>query len=135
MKLFPANNDSPARNTRSQLQPKSPGKAGNTLTQGAVEFPDYTVTGAAPGSPRRQGNEENMPPASRPGMKTQTSFLSAAQQGRQEAYKTKEEPKYNRGLSPEDLEKISKPSVKRLANVTQLCMCDCSRSIHSFTLG
>jgi cell cycle protein kinase DBF2 len=122
MKLFPANNDSPSKNTRSQLQPKSPTKSGNGLAE-HDGFPDYALAGAAPGSPRRGGNEENTPPGSRPGLKTQTSYITAAQQGRQEAYKTKEEPRFNRGLSAEDLEKISKPSVKRLANVTQLCRC------------
>ena len=119
MKLFPTNNDSPAKNTRSQAQPKSPSK--NGASQDDI-FPDYAIAGAAPGSPRRQANEENTPPSpTRPAMKTQTSYLSAAQQGRQEAYRTRDEPKYNRGLTPEELEKLSKPSVKRLANVTQLC--------------
>ena len=121
MKLFPANNDSPSKNTRSQLQPKSPTKAGNGFSQDA-EFPEYAVAGAAPGSPRRQqGNEENTPPSSRPGLKSNNSYLTAAQQGRQEAYKTREEPKYDRGLTAKEAEMISKPSVKRLANVTQLC--------------
>jgi hypothetical protein len=121
MKLLPGNNDSPSKNTRSQLQPKSPTKAGNAFGQDA-DFSEYTTAGAGPGSPRRhQGNEENTPPSSRPGIKTQSSYLTAAQQGRQEAYKTREEPKFDRGLTAKEAEMISKPSVKRLANVTQLC--------------
>jgi hypothetical protein len=123
MKLFPSNNDSPSKNTRSQLQPKSPTKAGNVFGQDAAEFSEHTIAGAGPGSPRRgQGNEENTPPGSRPGIKTQNSYLTSAQQGRQEAYKTREEPKFDRGLTAKEAEMISKPSVKRLANVTQLCM-------------
>ncbi|KIW09506.1 uncharacterized protein PV09_00382 [Verruconis gallopava] len=123
MKLFPSNNDSPAKNTRSQLQPKSPAKSGNAFSQD-IDFSDYTAPGSAPGSPRRNGNEENTPPGSRPGMKSQSSFVTAAQQGRQEAYKTREEPRYDRGLTAKELEMISKPSVKRLTNVTQLYFLD-----------
>ena len=134
MKLIPANNGSPAKNTRSQLQPTSPGKNGIASHATDVDLPDYAVAGAAPGSPTRKGNKENTPPGGRPGVKTQSSFVTQAAQSRQEAYKTRDEPKVNiqRGLSPEDVEKVQKPSVKRLANVTQLCRapnCHCYESV------
>lgn len=126
MKLISTNNGSPSRNTRSQA-PGSPGKNGGAFSQ-EIDFPDYShsVAGAAPGSPKRQGNgnEENAAPGSptRPGVKTQPSYITSAQQGRQEAYRTRDEPKtLSRGLSPEEMEKLQKPAVKRLANVTQLC--------------
>jgi hypothetical protein len=123
MKLFPSNNDSPAKNTRSQLQPNSPTKGTDAYSQASDVFSESTIAGAGrPGSPRRQGNEENTPPSSRPGIKTQNSYLTQAQQGREAAYKTREEQKYDRGLTAKEAEMISKPSVKRLANVTQLCM-------------
>lgn len=43
---------------------------------------------------------------------------------RAEIYKGKEQEsaKVPRGLTPDVLEKLQKPSVRRLANVTQLCM-------------
>jgi cell cycle protein kinase DBF2 len=46
---------------------------------------------------------------------------------RQEQYQSRDQPqitkKYNtqRGLTPDELEILHKPNVKRLANVTQLC--------------
>lgn len=78
------------------------------------------------GSPvRRQGKENNTPPASRlPEPATQNQAAIS----RQELYQTREIPppptrKYNtqRGLTAEELEILHKPNVKRLANVTQLC--------------
>lgn len=72
-------------------------------------------------------NQENTPPS--PGKLPPGSpfFPSSAAVSRQEAYRPREHidsgPRsIPRGLSSEALEKLSKPSVKRLANVTQLCM-------------
>jgi cell cycle protein kinase DBF2 len=136
MKLLPtANNGSPARNTRQQLQQQQQQQAGSPTKSGipiaedryAVDFPDYTVAtaGAMPGSPTRKSNKENTPPGIRPPIKKESSFVTQAAQSRQEAYKTRDEPgprhTIQRGLSPEDVEKCQKPSVRRLANVTQLC--------------
>lgn len=123
MKLFPSRNDSPSKNTRSQIpQPSSLTRTGNGYD--TTHPQEYAVAGAAPGSPirRGQGNEENTPPSSRPGMpKSQSSYLTSAQQGRQEAYKPREELKFDRGLTAKEAELVNKASVKRLANVTQLC--------------
>lgn len=69
----------------------------------------------APGSPTKLG-KENTPPA-------QAQYGSAAA-ARGEIYKTREQSPVRpvqRGLAPDVLEKLQKPSVKRLANVTQLC--------------
>jgi len=71
----------------------------------------------APGSPTKVG-KENTPPTS------QAHYNSAAA-SRAEIYKSKEQGSVKavpRGLTPDVLEKLQKPSVRRLANVTQLCM-------------
>lgn len=132
MKLLPAANGSPSRNTRAQTaaQASSPTRSGIPIAEDryAVDLPDYAAGNAAPGSPTRKANKENTPPGIRPSPKKESSFVTQAQQSRQAAYKTQDEasaPKHTiqRGLSPEDLEKLQKPAIKRLANVTQLCEC------------
>jgi hypothetical protein len=96
--------------------------------------------GMMPSSPTRKGNKENTPPAIYTAAANQSGIprapqsprkdlgnvppLTPAQQSRQEPYRTREEKQTNyltRALGPEELEKLGKPSVKRLANVTQLC--------------
>ncbi|KAF2272843.1 serine/threonine protein kinase-like protein [Westerdykella ornata] len=83
------------------------------------------------GSPTRKSNKENTPPGLRPGLGKETSFVTHAAQSRQEPYRTRElesqSSRYYHGphrLSAEELEKARKPSVKRLANVTQLYFLD-----------
>lgn len=78
------------------------------------------------GSPTRRSNKENAPLDARPGHKEQIYNQAAA--SRREPYRAREateparpSPGTQRGLSPEEMEKLRKPSVKRLANVTQLC--------------
>lgn len=69
---------------------------------------------AGPGSPTKVG-KENTPPQSHHG---------SAAASRQEIYKPRDQSPakpVQRGLTPEMLEKLQKPSVRRLANVTQLC--------------
>ena len=79
----------------------------------------------APGSPLRKQGKENTPPSSRQG---EPALQNQAAISRQELYQPREQTaptvkKYNtqRGLTPEELEILHKPNVKRLANVTQLC--------------
>lgn len=104
-----------------------------------IEYPQYesaAVAGApVPGSPTRKSNKENTPPGGamprsnalkKENLGGASGFFSQAAQSRQEPYRTREDvqsaPRYmQRGLSPEDWEKLQQPSVKRLANVTQLC--------------
>jgi cell cycle protein kinase DBF2 len=103
----------------------------NKLKLGGGEQADYATadtTTLTPGSPTRKSNQENTPPSGRPGLQKEASYLTHAQQSRQEPYRTREadqqSTRYLGGpqrLSPEELEKARKPAVKRLANVTQLC--------------
>jgi cell cycle protein kinase DBF2 len=95
-----------------------------------------------PSSPTRKSNKENTPPGmslrSSP-KKEMPAFLTQAAQSRAQPYRTNREvdsapPQYvSRGLTPEDLEKLKKPSVKRLANVTQLYFLDHYYDLLSYT--
>jgi cell cycle protein kinase DBF2 len=85
-----------------------------------------TMTIQSFSSPPKKSNKENTPPGPRPGLKKESSFVNPAAVSRQEPYKPRDpetQSIYNtqRGLSREDLDKLQKPAVKRLANVTQLC--------------
>lgn len=71
-----------------------------------------------PESPTRVSNKENAP-------SSPTRFQNHAAASRQEQYQrtdTRRMPQTTRGLTSEELQKLSQPKVKRLANVTQLCM-------------
>lgn len=88
----------------------------------------HAAAGAASGSPTRKANKENTPPEPRPGLQKEPTFVNHAAMSRQEPYRTRDfdtgtKTKYATGvgISAEDMEKLQKPSVKRLANVTQLC--------------
>lgn len=77
-------------------------------------------------SPTRKGNKENTPPT-RPGAQQQ-DHVSQAAASRQSQYRGQDEQPLSRqrsvisgGLTQEEIEKLQKPTVKRLANVTQLC--------------
>lgn len=131
MKLVPTVHNSPPKIGRQQLAPSSPNKSGISVTEDRDnDFPSYqNASGLMPGSPTRKSNKENTPPGHRPQLHKESSFITQAAQSRQEPYRQREiaEPAtrsqytVQRGPSPEDLEKLQKPSVKRLANVTQLC--------------
>ena len=119
------------RQSRQPQTPTSPSKA----TLHPAEDTDYTiqdVTALGPPSPTRKANKENTPPSTRPGLHKDASYINHAAMSRQELYKSREEsrqPPVPQRLSPEDQEKLRKPAVKRLANVTQLCMSDGRRWI------
>ena len=123
MKLTPI---SPTKIGRQQLSPHSPNKGARQAVDDdskddSIVHQDYLP---GPGSPIRKSNKENTPPGIRPG-KPGTPNQAAV--SRQEPYQMKDETagknRYNpqRGLTPEELEKLQLPKVKRLANVTQLC--------------
>lgn len=124
MKLGPS---TPTTGGRAWLRAHSPNKSGK---QAANEsFEDSTIHQPYnSGSPTRKSNKENTTPGIRPPKETNYAITQAAR-SRQEPYKQREtfEPatrgRYNfqRGLTPEELEKLQLPKVKRLANVTQLC--------------
>ncbi|KAI4194357.1 MAG: hypothetical protein LQ346_003713 [Caloplaca aetnensis] len=122
MKLAPS---SPTKAGRQQLSPHSPNK-GNR--QAMEENAENSVV--SPGSPLKKSNKENTPPALRL-TKDATFNLNQAAVSRQEHYQPREtspstRSKFNvqRGLTPEELEKLQSPKVKRLVNVTQLYFLD-----------
>jgi cell cycle protein kinase DBF2 len=82
---------------------------------------------AEPTSPTRRSNKENTPPSSKltkdlAGMRIDEDDRSSARvEAFQRAATTKRLIGPNRGLTAEELEKIKKPEVKRIANAAQLC--------------
>ena len=123
MKLGPS---SPIKIGRQQLSPHSPNKAAR---QGFEEIFDDSISrpefASGPGSPTRKSGKENTPPGVR---QSKPATPNQAAVSRQEPYQTRDtdsgaKARYNtqRGLTPEELEKLQLPKVKRLANVTQLC--------------
>jgi hypothetical protein len=107
--------------------PTSPNKT-NLHAGDDVDYSSPDLTTIGPGSPTRKSNKENTPPGARPPLQKESSYITHAAQSRQEPYRThdagKQSTRYLNGpqrLSAEELEKARKPSVKRLANVTQLC--------------
>lgn len=88
-------------------------------------FSDSVIQSGTPGSPTRKSNKENTPPGGFKFGKDTGIQQNAAAISRQEQYQSidgrKKASPSARGLSPEELEKLQLPKVKRLANVTQLC--------------
>jgi cell cycle protein kinase DBF2 len=138
MKLTYSNFGSPTKNGRQNAvgTPLSPVKS-NTMAIDDSYFGGSSINAddsiihkpaVPPGSPLRKQGKENTPPSTRPAADMSTSQNQAAV-SRQEIYQSREQsspnlPKYNtqRGLTAEELEILQKPNVRRLANVTQLCM-------------
>lgn len=134
MKLTQGAFGSPTKSARGT--PLSPGKS-NALAvddsyfgNAAGNIDDSIVHKSAmsPGSPLRKQGKENTPPSSRHGQALDSTTSNQAALSRQDIYQHRElqaptQKKYNtqRGLTPEELEILQKPNVKRLANVTQLC--------------
>lgn len=123
MKLAPPSSTKAPYNTSAY----SPGKGGaladdlGFYNEGAMHQDNSVV-----GSPTRRSNKENVPSRL---LKDFGPPPAQAAISRQEPYQTKERierPKPQiRGLTPEELEKLQLPNVKRLANVTQLCQFNC----------
>jgi cell cycle protein kinase DBF2 len=123
MKLLPNANGSPPKLNRQS-------QSANTVYGEYNDFSsDIDGTTVIPGSPTRQSNKENTSPG-RPQLHKQESSYNSAAASRQAPYKSRENLELgtqgqtqtlSRGLSAGDLEKLQKPSVKRLSNITQLC--------------
>lgn len=120
MKLAPT---SPSNSGRPQSG--SPGKQGLSDSNNNIGgFDDSVIqqrSGGTPGSPTR--NKENTPPNGTRSGKEFNLVQNQAALSRQEQYQSMDSKKIQtlRGLTPDELEKVQLPKVKRLANVTQLC--------------
>ena len=117
---------SPNKIGRQQLGPHSPNKGARPgfeeISDDNINRPDFAL---GPGSPTRKSGKENTPPGIR---QAKPATPNQAAVSRQEPYQVRDtdsgaKGRYNpqRGLTPEELEKLQLPKVKRLANVTQLC--------------
>ncbi|GAB7348062.1 hypothetical protein MBLNU459_g6096t1 [Dothideomycetes sp. NU459] len=133
MKLLPtlgsSQNKSPKQQQHHQPQsPTSPNKL-NIQTSYDDPFVAQQAKAGAPGSPTRKANKENTPPSRIP---QKENYISQAAASRQDPYRTRgdehsparQKSVISSGLTPEDMEKLQKASVKRLANVTQLYFLD-----------
>lgn len=94
---------------------------------GAEDFSESVIR--QPQSPTRRTNKENTPPSPTRLPKDLRSLPAPAALSRQEPYQSRDADTaqkrhvHLRGLTPEELEKVQNPRVKRLVNVTQLCRC------------
>lgn len=112
------------------LQSKQQGSA-SPLRQEQDPFSAIDAKAGAPGSPTRKQGKENTPPTHRPQAAQEKSFITQAAASRQEPYRPREDHSPTRQpvpfggrLTAEELEKLQKPNVKRLGNVTQLYFLD-----------
>ena len=119
MRLEPS---TPTRSSRQPLSPTSPTRASKQAIddsfEGSVLHQEHGFTN---GGPLKRSNKENAEPGLRGGKEGYGTPNQAAL-SRQEKYQTKDiRHAPNRGLTPEEMEKLQLPKVKRLSNVTQLC--------------
>ncbi|KAF6807804.1 serine threonine-protein kinase dbf20 [Colletotrichum plurivorum] len=112
--------------------PLSPGKGNLNESSPNVEDSVLHKGVTSTGSPlKKTHGQENTPPASRLGGTDSPYQQSHAAVSRHELYQAKEKPvtprnKFNtqRALTPEELEILQRPNVRRLVNVTQLYFLD-----------
>lgn len=124
MKLAPS---SPTKSGFST--PQSPTKGGLSVLEDFNESVIHKEAHQTPGSPTRRSNKENTPPSVPRLGKDLALNSNPAAASRIEPYQQRETDSARktqtqtqlRGLTPEELEKLQLPRVKRLANVTQLC--------------
>ncbi|KAK5111787.1 hypothetical protein LTR62_004707 [Meristemomyces frigidus] len=141
MKLVPTQGQ--PNNNNKALQAKVQPTNGNGYDQDV--FGGQDTKGGAPGSPLRKQGKENTPPTHRPQLQQTNSYQSQAAERRQEPYRARADdhsptrPKtagtMTGALTSEDMEKLHKPAVKRLANVTQLYFLDYYFDLLSYTHG
>lgn len=133
MTLNPGGIEAPLRLTRPQsvVTPLSPGRTNaQPLDETTLNVDESVIHKApAPGSPFKKQGQENTPPTSRLAGTDSPHQHNHAAISRQQLYEPRERPvtpaakKFNtsRGLTAEERDILSKPHVKRLVNVTQLC--------------
>lgn len=141
MRLTPASLlDSPVKLIRppgTAAAPLSPGKSNLQHIDDASPSVDSSIIhkgASTAGSPLRNQGQENTPPShfrDAPAQPPPIYQQSHAAVSRQELYQARERPsptvkRFNtqRGLTPEELEILQKPNIKRLVNVTQLYFLD-----------
>ena len=119
---------SPTKNERQQLGPHSPNKLGRHEVDPSLDDPNRQDYSTSPPKPAKLANQENTPPSVWHPKEANYTPTQAAL-SRREPYQSRENSDANtkarssvmRGLTPEEMEKLQMPKVKRLANVTQLC--------------
>ncbi|KAJ5919187.1 Serine/threonine-protein kinase sid2 [Penicillium verhagenii] len=120
-----------------KLTPTSPSKSTHnhfnhpmfTADRGNIDDFNESVIHQRPTSPTRKSNKENTPPNSTRIPKDLGPKPTAAAISRHETYQprdadTSKRQVQLRGLTPEEMEKLQQPRVKRLTNVTQLYFLD-----------
>ncbi|CAG7958914.1 unnamed protein product [Penicillium salamii] len=116
-----------------KLTPTSPSKStynhyNHPMFSDKSENFNESVIHQTPPSPTRRSNKENTPPNPTRLTKDLGSTPTAAALSRQEPYQPRDETTKRqvqmRGLTPEEIEKLAQPKVKRLVNVTQLYFLD-----------
>lgn len=128
LKLTPSTPNKSTYNHAMFSPPKSGRSAADDFNQSVIHQPD---------SPTRRANKENTPPSSARLNKDLGLNTNSAASARQEPYQTRDADALSRrqvqlrGLTAEEMEKLQHPRVKRLANVTQLCMCAFGQSCES----
>ena len=127
---------SPSKNERQQLGPHSPNKLGRHDIDPTLDETSRQEYSTSPPKPAKLANQENTPPnAWHPKEPIYTPTQAAL--SRREPYQSRENSdaatrarsNVMRGLTPEEMEKLQLPKVKRLANVTQLCEFDDCRGL------
>lgn len=132
LKLVPTAGN-PTRATMHQQTTTSPTKLRSPLTEDTANDVRSSVLYAEkwaglPGSPTAKSGKENTPPPHK--LAKENTYSNQAAASRLDLYKPRDQVdtanrSLQRGLPPDALEKLSKPAVRRLANVTQLCKsCD-----------
>lgn len=131
--------ESPVKLTRPQsvVTPLSPGKSNalpleDSFNSNIDDSVVHKSGGGSPNSPLKKQGQENTPPPARLGVFEATHHHNQAAMARHEVYQTSRPTtpakKFNtaRGLTPEEIEILKKPNVRRMVNVTQLCACPCT---------
>jgi cell cycle protein kinase DBF2 len=133
MKLVPTQGQPNNTALQAKQSPTSPDKHADY-----DPFVSYDTKAGAPGSPTRKTGQENTPPSNR---QPQSHFVNDAAQNRRNLYSPREDHSPTRQKqspftgqpTPEELEKLQRPTVKRLANVTQLYFLDYYFELLSYT--